>query len=210
MEKQFIQLQLALFFKNDFTGAIENASLVIKEKFGSDMGTQILNIPPIAPPEIPRLILNSNKVNINLSKNRIDFFFKDELLLSNKIEDIFDINTQLSIDVGRVGFVLTLFKESDLSDLKSLLNNSIVDPDSLKEITVRLNEIVSINGMGCNNIQSYVSGSTKDVSGVSKNGVVITRDINSLAKEMNTLTFDKSTLKKFLEEASSLSRKTLI
>lgn len=210
MEKQFIHLQLALFFKNNFTGTIENASLFIKEKFGSDMGTQILNIPPIAPPEIPRLILTSNKVNINLSKNRIDFFFKEELFLSNNIEAIFDITTRISTSIGRVGFVLTLFKESDLSDLKSLLNNLTIDINNLKEITVKFNKIVRINGIDCNNIHTYVSGSTKDESGISKNGVVITRDINSLTEEINTLTFDKNTLKKFLEEASTLSRETLI
>ena len=210
MEKQFIQLQLALFFKTDFNGKIEDASLAIKEKFGSDMGTQILNIPPVAPPEIPRLILTSQAVNVNLSKNRIDFFAKSKTFANDNQVNILSVLEKLKIEVVRVGFVLTFFKESDQGDLKSLLNNSNIESSNLKDITVRLNEEVEIKGFKSNNSQMYVSGSVKDNNGVTKNGVVITRDINSLISDVDKNDFTNEKLKEFLEEALTLAEKSLI
>lgn len=210
MEKQFVQLQLALFFKKNFDGAIENASLAIKEKFGSDMGTQILNVPPIAPVEIPRLILTSSQVNINLAKNRIDFFAKDKSFVSENLDNIFYVLDKLAIEVGRVGLVLTFFKESDLTDLKSLLNGTSVNLSNTKEITIRLNENASIQEILCNNSQMYVSASTKDVSGISKNGIVITRDINSLTEDLAKNSFKKEIFAKFIQDALTLAEKTLI
>ncbi len=209
MDKQFIQLQLALFFKNNFEGVIENASLNIKEKFGSNMGTQILNIPPIAPPEIPRLILTSSEVNINLAKNRIDFFAKSKSFASDKIEDIFYVITKLGVEINRVGFVLTFFKESDSVELKSLINASKINTLGLKDITIRLNEETVIQEIKCNNSQMYVSGSAKDTTGVAKNGIVITRDINSLLEDAGN-NFTKETLDKFLKEVLILAEKSLI
>ncbi len=210
MEKQFIQLQLALFFKADFSGKIEDASLAIKEKFGSDMGTQILNVPSVAPSEIPRLILTSKEVNINLSKNRIDFFAKNKSFSNDNVKNIFDILNKLKIEIVRVGFVLTFFKESDLSDIKSLLNNAKTDLINLKDITVRLNKEEDIEGFKSNNSQMYVSGSVKDNDGLSKNGVIITRDINSLISDIDKNNFTEGKLEDFLKKALELAEISLI
>ncbi len=210
MEKQFIQLQLALFFKADFSGKIEDASLAIKKKFGSDMGTQILNVPSVVSSEIPRLILTSKEVDINFSKNRIDFFAKSKSFANNNVQNIFDIFNELKIEIVRVGFVLTFFKESDLSDIKSLLNNTKTDLIDLKDITVRLNKEEDVKGLKFNNSQMYVSGSVKDNDGSSKNGVIITRDINSLVGDVDKNNFTKEKLENFLEKALELAEISLI
>jgi len=208
MQKQFIQLQLALFFKNTFEGVIEKASLALKAKFGADMGTQIINVPPIAPVEIPRLILTSDQVNINLAKNRIDFFTKKKSFASDNIANIFYVLGELGVEVGRIGLVLTFFKESDLVDLKSLLNGNAINLSNTAEITIRLNEKTTIQGINYNNSQMYVSASAKDAAGETKNGVVITRDINSRAEDSNT--FSSEALGAFLNEALPLGENTLI
>lgn len=208
MQKQFIQLQLALFFKNTFEGATEKASLALKAKFGADMGTQIINVPPIAPVEIPRLILTSEQVNINLAKNRIDFFTKKKSFASDNIVNIFYILEELGVEVGRIGLVLTFFKESDLTDLKSLLNGNVVNLSNTAELTIRLNEKTVIQGINYNNSQMYVSASAKDASGETKNGVVITRDINSRSEDSNI--FSSEAINAFLGDALPLAEKTLI
>src|SRR3989338_6975625 len=118
-KKQFIQIQIALFFKSDFLGMPENASLAIKEQFGNDMTTQILGIPANAPSEIPRVTANSSVVNINLAKNRIDFFSKNQEFLTSNLDKIFNIIEKISVEIGRVGVVLTYFKEAEIGELKS-------------------------------------------------------------------------------------------
>src|SRR3989344_6210343 len=116
MEKQFIQIQLGLFFKSDFQSEIENASLAIKKEFGNDINPQIIGIPSNAPSEIPRLVINSNLVNINLAKNRVDFFSKKENFVQENFEKIFNIINAISVEIGRVGGVVTSFKEIPISE----------------------------------------------------------------------------------------------
>ena len=46
MNKELLQNQIGLFFKQDFQGSFEEVSLSLKKVLGSDAGTQILNLPP--------------------------------------------------------------------------------------------------------------------------------------------------------------------
>lgn len=211
MEKQFIQIQLALFFKADFQEtAIEKVSLAIKEEFGNDMGTQILNIPPIAPSEIPRLILTSSLVNINLAKNRMDLYARDINFIIDNFEKINNIITKLSVDIGRVGVVFTYFFESDLNYIKSILNETKLASLNLKEVTVRLNEDTLVQSIKCNNSQMFVSGFSTDPTGNKKIGTVMTRDVNSLAEDLVKNKFEKDTLFLFIKDAISMADRFVI
>lgn len=210
MEKQFIQIQLGLFFKNDFQGMSENASLIIKEQFGSDLNAQIIGIPNSAPSEIPRVVVNSPLVNINLSKNRIDFFSKDKAFITNNKEKIFNIIEKLSVVIGRVGVVLTYFKEADIDEIKSLFEKTKIGDLNPTEITVRFNEKKEIGGIISNNSQLYVSGFANSKEGSRKEGVVITRDINSLQEDISKNEFDKDLLMKFVSDSITEAEKTLI
>jgi len=205
MEKQFIQIQLALFFKNDFQGILENVSLFIKEQFGSGMTTQILGIPANAPSGIPRLTANSSLVDINLSKNRIDFFSKSEHFTSDHFEKIFNIINEISVEIGRVGVVLTYFKEAEINELKSIFDQSKLSNLNPKDITVRLNEEITINGVVSNNSQMYVSGFGDDGRGGKKRGI-----INTLQENINTNKFDKETLNKFITDSIVKASESLI
>ena len=210
MEKEFIQIQLGLFFKNDFQGMPENASLIIKEQFGDDLNAQIIGIPNNAPSEIPRVVINSPLVSVNLSKNRIDFFSKDKTFITVNQDKIFNILEKLAVVVGRVGVVFTYFKEANIEEIKSLFDKSKISNLNPTEITIRFNEKAKINEIFSNNSQLYVSGFANDKNGSKKEGVVITRDINSLQEDTNKNEFNKETLKKFVLSAIAEADKTLI
>ena len=76
------------------------------------------------------MVVNSNIVNINLSKNRIDFFSTKESFASEHFEKIFNIITNLSVEIGRVGVVLTYFKEADTEEMKKFLINKNIITES--------------------------------------------------------------------------------
>jgi hypothetical protein len=210
MEKQFIQIQLGLFFKNDFQGMPENASLILKEQFGSDLSAQIIGIPNNAPSEIPRVVINSPLVSVNFAKNRIDFFSKDKAFITNNHDKIFNVIEKLSIVIGRVGVVFRYFKEANIEEIKSLFDKSKIPSLTPTEIVVRFNEKTKINEVLSNNSQLYESGFANDKNGLKKEGIVITRDINSLQEDINKNEFDKETLKKFVTSATAEAEKTLI
>ncbi|MDO8657612.1 MAG: hypothetical protein Q7K55_02635 [Candidatus Levybacteria bacterium] len=210
MEKEFIQIQLGIFFKNDFQGMPENASLIIKEQFGNDLNAQIIGIPNNAPSEIPRVVINSPLVNVNLSKNRIDFFSKDKTFITANQDKIFNVLEKLSVAVGRVGVVFTYFKEANIEEIKSLFDKSKISSLNPTEITIRFNEKAKINEIISNNSQLYVSGFANDKNGSKKEGVVVTRDINSLQEDINKNEFNKETFKKFVLAATAEADKTLI
>lgn len=210
MEKQFIQIQLGLFFKNDFQGMSENASLIIKEQFGTDINAQIIGIPNNAPSEIPRVVINSPLVSINFAKNRIDFFSKDKTFIINNHDKIFNVIEKLSVVIGRVGVVFRYFKEANIEEMKSLFDKSKIPNLNPTEIVVRFNEKTKINEVISNNSQLYESGFANDKDGLKKEGIVITRDINSLQEDVSKNEFNKETLKKFVLSATAEAEKTLI
>jgi len=210
MEKEFIQVQLGLFFKTDFLGMPETASLSMKEQFGENINSQILGVPANAPSEIPRVIVNSDFVNINLAKNRIDFFSKDKLFLISNFEKIFNIVNKLSVNIGRVGVVFTYFKEGEVEELKKIFDQSKVSSLNPKDISFRFNEEKNISGIMSNNSQMYVSGFVDDGRGGKKKGIIITRDINSLQEDINKNNFNKETLNKFILDVIVEAEKSLI
>jgi hypothetical protein len=210
MEKQFIQIQLGLFFKNDFQSEVENASLAIKKEFGSDVTPQIIGVPSDAPSEIPRLVINSSLVNINLAKNRIDFFSKQENFVQENFEKIFNIINSISVEIGRIGVVVTSFKEISISEFKKIFDQKKVSFVNPKEITVRFNEETNLINFKINNSQIYTTGFIKGEDGIQKSGVIITRDVNTLAEDIKQHSFSKDAMSNFIVEAISLADKILV
>ncbi len=203
MEKEFTQIQLGLFFQTDFTGQFENASLLIKEKF-ENASSQILGIPDGFPSDAPRLIIKSEKVNINLSKNRIDFFSKDKEFISNNIDSIFYIINKLSLKIGRIGIVLNYFQEIKIEDFKDIFTKEKISViKNLTDVMVRLNEVTEVDGVKVNNSQIYASV-IRAINGSTQKGFIITRDINTLIEETKindftqekVLTFSKAAIEK--------------
>lgn len=203
MGKQITQIQIVWFFSNPFNGNFEDFSLKLKNRLGDSKTTQQLPIPADAPNEIPRLILNYSRFNLQVSKNRIDLFLKDvksnDAIISN-INDVLIDDIKLSI--GRIGFVKNFFIDKKLEDLKKLLVTEKIGTLSLKEISIRINEIRKIENYDCNNIESLSTGliikKNPDGSTEKENGVVVTRDINTLAEKLAENNFVKTDITKLI------------
>ena len=204
MNKEIIQIQLALFFQPDFTGSFEDFSLKLKNKLGQSKITQLLPVPPDAPFEIPRLVLNYDNFNINVSKNRIDLFLKDTTLLKENIQNISDvILNQLFLSIGRVGFVKKYFIDKGIEDLKSVLVNDRIRNLDLKEIGIRINEHKIIEGYNCNNIENLFTGLIIKKSDTGKDmeqeGIIVIRDVNTSPSEFKKKKFYQVEINKLID-----------
>lgn len=192
MNKNITQIQIAWFFSNIYMGSFEKLSLKLKERLGESKITQLLPIPDDMPNEIPRLTLNYATFNLNIAKNRLDLFLKDikqsELVISNINDVLLD---DIKLTIGRIGFVKSFFIDKSLEDLKKLLVTEKIGALSLKEISIRINEIKKIENYDCNNIESlstgFIAKKNSDGSTEKKSGIVVMRDINTLAEKL-TLT----------------------
>ena len=189
MDKRITKIQFALFFKNDFNGDFVDFTKGLKDLIDEDdyKETQSIPLPSNAPSEIPRLNMNLEGFNISVAKNRLDLFFESNIeKTSTYIEAIsnFLIGSS-SIQINRVGFVKTFFIEGGFDDLKNNLNTKFKEED-FKEINIRISKQKSIYSYECNNIEHFSNGffTGKGVTG-KKDGIVLTRDINTLLETKN-------------------------
>lgn len=207
--RQFIQIQLSLFFSENFSEQVEKISLKIKDVFGVDLNPQILGIPDNAPSEIPRIVVNSTLLNISLAKNRLDIFSPNENFLQDSFEKIVEIIESSKVKINRIGHVTTFFKEDAFEDLFELFDRSKFDEKFLpKEINLRFNEEKEFSIGKINNSQTYEVGSMIGKDGEIKEGVLITRDINTLIGSKNSYNYNE--IEKFISEAETIKFDTLI
>lgn len=199
MEKQFIQIQIALFFKSDFTGPFESVSLKIKEIFGNDLNSQIIGIPNNAPAEIPRVTVNSPLVNINFAKNRVDFFSKNQNFFAENADQIFDLLHNLSVHIGRIGVVTTHFKSMEINNLKEIFNQEKISSIKPTEISIRFNQQELLDSFTVNNSQACAVGTSKTPPGEITNGIILTRDINTRLEDLGINNFTKETAIPFIK-----------
>jgi len=208
---ELIQTQVAFFFKQDFKKDFEYFSLALKEIFGSSNKTLLIPLSNDEPSEIPRLTLNYNGFNINVAKSRLDIFILDKQFLDEVPRLIIDkLFENLSIIIGRLGFIKTFFKPSEISELKRLLNNELQQKE-FREINIRLSERIKCLGYDCNSIEKIDFGTAqKTIKGVPHNveGQVIQRDINT-ANELDVI-LDKSNLAKLIIEFNKVADNRII
>jgi len=185
MNKEIIQIQLGLFFKSNYSESFEKFALKLKEKLGESKLTQYIPINNNAPSEIPRLILSYEKFNINVSKNRLDFFTKDKELIDENIGNVFKSLEEFSISIFRIGFVKNFFIDEAMENLKNILvKDKVQKMNNLKELNIRINNNKSIVGYDCNSIENLSNGYVviKNGNGTTKkNGLIAVRDINTIA-----------------------------
>ncbi|HXE96195.1 MAG TPA: hypothetical protein VN642_07310 [Dongiaceae bacterium] len=182
---EILNKQYILFFKNDINIEFDNLSVKLKEKLGQSIATQILPIPQDAPAEIPRLILNYAKYNINISRNRVELPCKD---LDNSLDILIDIvkvlTNQFSVIFNRIALVSTILVDENLSKLKKIINSDALSSDDITEIKLRVNKPITLDGFECNNIEDieyvtiFMKPDTSPLPQVKK-GLVINRDINT-------------------------------
>ena len=208
--KELLGNQVGLFFKQDFSGSFEEASISLKKVLGSEAGTQILPIPTNAPSEIPRLILNIPGVVLNFAKNRVDIFapFTNNQENIQKIVEI--IIKDLKISIGRIGFVANYFMEGDLNTIKNIVAPEKIDKLNLKEISLRINTSVKIGGYSCNSIQSIQNGEIEKGNVNKKSGIIINRDVNTLNEDLQNHKFDVFSAISFIKNANIEAEQLII
>lgn len=215
MNKEIIQIQIAWFFSGVYMGSFEDFSLKLKNKLGESKITQHLPIPSDAPGEIPRLILSYPTFNLNVAKNRLDLFLKDIKSTKSVISSINDvILKEFSLSVGRVGFVKNSFIDGNIENLKKLLKGEKIEKLDLKETSIRINERKRVADYDCNNIENLSTGFIvrKEADGreVKREGIIITRDINTLAKVLNEDKFTEEIINKLIDAFDEESDKLII
>lgn len=180
MTPEIIQIQLALFFKEKYKGEFEQFSLNLKEAIGEG-DVQMIPYPDDAPDQIPRLTVNFEDFNITVAKNRMDIYASNFIQInevSSKLNDTFFNGLELTIN--RLGYVKNFFWDNDHKIIQKTLKDEFQGL-SLKEITVRINELVTIEDLSCNNIEELNTGKlTKREEGkeVIKTGLILKRDMN--------------------------------
>lgn len=202
MEKEIMQIQLALFFQSDYTGSFEDFSLRLKNKLGESKITQHIPVPSDAPSEIPRLVLGYDTFNVNISKNRADLFSKDIETIKSIVGNVSEVVTDLSIHIGRLGLVKNFFVDGDIENLKNLLLKEKITGKNIKEINIRVNETKTIEEYECNNIERLSSGyviKKEDEKEARKEGIIIARDINTLPEKIKQSSFNKEEINKLLD-----------
>lgn len=212
MDKEITQIQIAWFFSSVYMGNFEDFSLKLKIKLGESKVTQHLPIPIDMPNEIPRLILSYPNFNLNVAKNRLDLFLKDIKSIKSVVYNINDVVfNELTLPVGRIGFVKTFFVNGNIDDLKKLLNKEKVQNLNLKEISIRVNENKKIESYNCNNVENLSIGFVvkKEIDGreVKKQGIIATRDLNTIAEEISENKFDKELIVKMIDAFDTESSK---
>lgn len=208
--KTFIDTQTALFFRSKFEGSFEELSLEIKKKIG-DGNTQYLPVPENAPDPIPRIIIKYPTFFIQIYTHRVDLFCKKPPLDIQITLDVAEILTDLlKIEIGRVGHVSRFFIEKNQNSLSGLFKDQIFFA-GVKEINIRINQEILLGSYKCNNIEKIDPGQFTNTKGETAGGLIVLRDINTLAENLKDYSFNKHVLSEFMTKViSESSNLTLI
>ncbi len=179
MNKDLLQTQVSFFLKKEFS-AFEAFSLEIKKKNGEEGASQYFPIPIEAPVEFPRLTITYPNYDIIVFKNRINISCNEDFnntILQSLISVIFDT---MGLSIERLGFVKIFFAEGNASNLKGLISKEDIQNNlNLKEIGININITDTIEGFNCNNIEKISLGGVEK-NGISKSGVIIMKDCNTI------------------------------
>lgn len=192
--ERVIQLQFALFFENKvkrpdkFIYNIDEAFEGVFDKMPT-----IVPIPEDAPPEIPRVTMQSSDgaYVCNISINRIDFVMNgtnsgdsisvtlEKFLKKVRIfaQVVFD-----SIRITRFGFVGRYFigQKNPVNRIQSKYFKN--DIGEVSEIGIRFNKRFKMNDITCNDNIEISQGSVIELNGPQEDGIMINRDMNNVPK----------------------------
>ena len=217
MEPVIKKIQTALFTKNfQIQNEYEKSNILLglKEKVGEIFDGQpvLIPVPSDAPPEIPRIVLNSadNLFTCNVALNRIDIFFNlisnsekdsDALLKKQKINSkkLFDFLKEKKVIINRVGFVVDI-DYTIQNTLEFLRTEFIKDKkfESPKELSFRYNKSSNIDGVDIpmNNLVT--------ITGKNDNNIIkVQFDINTVAEIMNAADFLSQEFESIIEYSIS-------
>lgn len=200
MRPTIINNQFAFFINKSkdimYEQLILDIRKAVKEKFISP--SIILPIPDDAPPEIPRVILETfdKRIKITLAKNRCDFFYdyrydNNNSQINTKIIDyavqLANVLHNKGFVFRRIGIVTKYFVLVD--NPTDVIKNSLtkLSDDDIVEISIRINRRKLYNSFNVNDVYSYDQGIRANDR---KQGILITRDVNTVHINETILSFD--------------------
>lgn len=190
---QLISTQAAFFFENTI-----NRPDKLFNKINSDTGELIdtmpetINLPPIAPADIPRVIGHSSngEYELSVSLNRVDIKkqYSSPMEDSGAIEKfraicklvILSITSEM--DVSRIGLVGNFYMESSNPSLEISRKYLKKEDSSLLEINLRTNKESKSFGLTFNNIVSIQMGEVQ-AANYSGKAIIVQVDTNTHESE---------------------------
>lgn len=205
--EKLIHLQLALFFETPESRPDKLANKIedtVKDVF--DQMPNIIPLPSDAPPEIPRVMMqSSDEIFIcNIGNNRVDFI-GNFANVDGEINDIFDgflIKANQFLDavfeskrVIRFGLVGQYFLQED--DLTEKLKNKYFKAEigHFDELNIKFNKRFDFEDLKFNDIIDINHGILNGSNGIEIKGGFIQKDMNNIPSS----SIDLNKLKKAIE-----------
>lgn len=202
--------RIALFFSSiNLAEKLELANALRKSIKELDGDPLIMPIPDDAPAEIPRIVLTSKnkEYSLNLSPQRLDFFFNNQLqatgqyndFVTNMIKHIEIIDEKLRNDfsakINRMGLIVdfTLDKKDAIEYLKGFFEKSFSFKENTIEGQVHFLNRENQAGFEINNWIRIIS-QTKDEK---RPSILISNDLNSIVRKGDPIS--KSDVEKFFK-----------
>lgn len=195
MEKEWVKLQVAWFFRQSFNSPFDTLANSLREALSLTDNTivTIVPIPGEAPDEIPRLLMNDSAdsgVVIKVSRMRLDLVISSEIATitpEQAVSHAQSLNNLLPVAVGRFGFVKSWFVPMSSEQLKSRLLNDTYRSRNFSEVSVRVNEPILMQHIQCNNLESIQPSRRQDADGSEVAGILVERDLNTPTTLPNAL-----------------------
>lgn len=180
--------QCSVFFLNPRPTELEQVSLDIKKVIGGTPSTTMLPLPPDAPKDIPRLIIEADSMKIEVSLIKISMTYKSKEMLASTTENI--LNSCGSIKnrkFSRIGLIHQYFISEEEIDSLDVFSKRIKSDETIIEKSFRIVKETQINDKLSNIVQECRNGSIeKDDS--KRPGYICTTDVNTSHKEKLELT----------------------
>jgi len=191
MKTRILSLQFAFFLRDIVARPdIEFGNLNSEMLNIFDAMPQMIPIPPELPPEVPVIILSSEKKEYacNISRSRIDFILQRISDHKSNGDILKDFNAKVAgitkailakQEVVRFGMVARYFHQdnSSLQTLRKKFFTSAVD--GAEELSLRFNRVSESYGYKINDIHE-INATEAITNGVSEKGIYIQRDINNI------------------------------
>jgi len=201
-------IQVALFIKDLNIAGYDKYALIgdLKEKVGSifDAEPVVLPLPPNAPSDIPRVILNNKEgsYNCNIALNRVDVFKNKpqseedlKVFLDDQKEKtiiVFDFLKEKHVVVNRVGFIVTSLVEIEDKTGPEYLKEAFVASGKLDDPR----ELRMIYNKRENDFNHLIKMTTKQ-----DNKLLLQIDVNTIPELMAEADFDGEKLESILNYA---------
>ncbi len=190
MKTRIITLQFALFLRDIVARPdVEFGSLNSDMLNIFDAMPQMIPVPPQLPPEVPIVVLTSERkeYTCNISRSRIDFVLQrtnDEKSNSDLLKDFnakvagFSKSVLSKQEVVRFGLIARYFHQDNTAIQtlrKKFFSNAV---DGAEELSLRFNKVTNSFGYKINDIHE-ISAADAVANGKTEKGILIQRDINN-------------------------------